>query len=159
MAPIILHRGNTEFIFGSLEADCDHDYVEYFHKVPNTTFLHTFRVTKLISSFNIDVVVKVVKTQRVFYKSENIRGCDLLKNPLLFKNFGKSYKHLVVNGSFFKCPIEPKVYYLKNEPSMSTFPTVHPTGHFQLTMRLKIPNSPHPFAMKTLWIYNIVRIK
>jgi len=133
--------------------------VEYFHKVSNTTFLYTFRVVKVVSAFNIDVVLRVVKTQRVFYKAENMWGCHLLKNPLLFKFFGKYYEHLVVNGSYFKCPIEPKIYYLKNEPSLSMFPTIHLPGHFQLSMRIKIPNSSHPFIMETLWKYNVVRIK
>nr|XP_017005995.1 uncharacterized protein LOC108063434 [Drosophila takahashii] len=156
---VVIQKGNTDFVFESLETNCDQDYVEYFHKVPNSTMVYTFRVVKAISAFTIDIVVKVVKTQRVFYKTENIRGCDFLKNPLLFKMFGETYKKLVVNGSYFKCPITPKIYYLKNDATISIIPTLHPPGRFQLSMRVKIAQSSHPFAMEMLWKYRIMRIK
>ncbi|XP_016946387.1 uncharacterized protein LOC108022053 [Drosophila biarmipes] len=157
--PVILQSGRTKFIFDSLETNCDHDYVEYFRKVPNTTFLFTFRVMKTIPTFNIDIVLSVLKTNRVLYKAEDIKGCDLVKNPRMFKNFGRSFTHLVVNGSYFKCPIEPRIYYLQNEPLMSMFPSVHLAGHFQLSMRLKIPNSYQPFVMESTWKYKISRVK
>jgi len=156
---MIFKKGNIEFILESLETSCDHDYVEYFRKVPNTKLLYTFRVVKLAPAFTIDITVKVLKTQRIFYKMEDIKGCDFLNNPVLFKVFGETYKHLVVNGSYFKCPIKPKVYYLKNEGSVSLIPGIHPPGRFQLSMRVKMAESRHPFVMEMLWKYKIVRIK
>jgi len=157
--PLVFQKGNIEFILESLETNCDHDYVEYFQKVPNTKLLYTFRVVKLAPAFTINITMKVLKTQRVLYKMEDIKGCDFLNNPVLFKVFGETYKHLVVNGSYFKCPIKPKVYYLKNEGTVSMIPTVHPPGRFQLTTRIKMAESRQPFVMEMLWKYKIVRIK
>ncbi|XP_016979436.1 uncharacterized protein LOC108044803 [Drosophila rhopaloa] len=156
---MVFKNGNIQFILESLETYCDHDYVEYFRKVPNTKLLYTFRVVKLASAFTIDITVKVIKTKRIFYKMENIAGCEFLNNPLLFKVFGETYKHLVVNGSYFKCPIKPKVYYLKNEATVSLIPSIHPPGRFQLSMRVKMAESRRPFVMEMLWKYKIVRIK
>lgn len=132
--------------------------MEYFEKVPNSGLLYTFRVTKLASAFTIDIVSKVTKTQRIMYKMMNISGCEFLNNPILFKAFDMAYKKLVVNGSFFKCPIKPKVYFLKNEITLSLFPSFHPPGRFQLSMQVKMKESRGPFVMEMLWKYKIVRI-
>ncbi|KAH8367197.1 hypothetical protein KR084_007831 [Drosophila pseudotakahashii] len=156
---MVFLKGNIKFTLESLETNCDHNFVEYFHKVPNTKLLYTFRVVKLAPAFTIDMNVKVLKTQRIMYKMENVKGCDFLNNPLLFKVFGETYKHLVVNGSYFKCPIKPKVYYIKNEGVVSMIPGIHPPGRFQLTTRIRMTESRHPFVMEMVWKYKIVRIK
>ncbi|KAH8331727.1 hypothetical protein KR074_010394, partial [Drosophila pseudoananassae] len=155
---LVFQKGNLKFIIESLDTRCDHDYVEYFHKVANSGLLYTFRVVKLASAFTIDIVSKVTKTQRIMYKMVNISGCEFLNNPILNKAFDVAYKSLVVNGSFFKCPIKPKVYFLKNEATLSLFPSFHPPGRFQLSMRVKMRESRAPFVMEMLWKYKIVRI-
>ncbi|KAH8272552.1 hypothetical protein KR026_005782, partial [Drosophila bipectinata] len=155
---LVFQKGPLKFIIESLDTGCDHDYVEYFHKVPNSGLLYTFRVVKLASAFSIDIVSKVTKTQRIMYKMVNISGCEFLSNPILYKAFDAAYKSLVVNGSFFKCPIKPKVYFLKNEATLSLFPSFHPPGRFQLSMRVKMRESRGPFVMEMLWKYKIVRI-
>ncbi|XP_017068629.1 uncharacterized protein LOC108106215, partial [Drosophila eugracilis] len=157
--PVVFRKGNINIIFESLATDCDHEYVDYFYKVPNSSYLYTFRVVKQVSVFTIDVIIKMVKSKTIFYKAENIKGCDFLNNPLLFKLFGESYKHLVVNGSFFKCPIQPKVYYLKYEAAKTVVPRIHPPGHFQVSMRVKVAESSHPYVMEMLWKYKIRHIK
>ncbi|KAH8272801.1 hypothetical protein KR018_000063, partial [Drosophila ironensis] len=155
----VFRKGAISFSIESLETTCDHDYVEYFRRVPNSGLLYTFRVAKTAPYFTIDIVVKVLKTQRIMYKMVNVNGCDFLNNPVLNKAFGAVYKQLVVNGSFFKCPIKPKVYYLKNEMSVELFPNFHPPGRFQLSMRVKMAESRGPYVMEMLWKYKIVRIK
>ncbi|XP_034654594.1 uncharacterized protein LOC117892454 [Drosophila subobscura] len=158
-APHVFKKGNINFILESLETTCDHDYVEYFRKVPEAGLLYTFRVVRPANAFSIDITVKVLKTQRVLYRTANINGCEFLRNPLMSKVFGTVYKQLVVNGSFFKCPIPPKVYFLKNEATVAMFPTIHPPGHFQLSMRVKMSESRQPYVMEMLWKYKIVRNK
>ncbi|KAH8320640.1 hypothetical protein KR067_006248 [Drosophila pandora] len=155
---MVFRVGNMKFIVESLKTSCDHDYVEYFEKVPNSEMLYTFRVVKLASAFTIDVVAKVMKTQRIMYKLVNISGCEFLGNPILYKAFDTAYKKLVVNGSFFKCPIKPNVYFLKNDAALSLFPSFHPPGRFQLSMRVKMRESRGPFVMEMLWKYKIVRL-
>lgn len=157
--PRVFRKGNMQLILESLQTSCDHDFVEYFKRVPNSGLLYTFRVTKLASAFTIDITVKVLKTHRIMYRIENINGCEFLSNPLMNKVFDAAYKQLVVNDSFFMCPIKPKVYYLKNEGTVSMIPNFHPAGRFQLTMRVKMAESRHPFVMEMLWKYKVVRTK
>ncbi|KMY92779.1 LOW QUALITY PROTEIN: uncharacterized protein LOC27206420 [Drosophila simulans] len=157
--PISVQRGNAEYSLESLDTRCDHDFVEYFHRVPDSKILYTFRVVKLAPAFTISITIKVLKTHRIMYKIENFKGCEFLNNPVIFKMFGESYKTLVVNGSYFKCPIKPKVYYLKTDGIMSMIPGVHPFGRFQLSMRVKMKESRKPFVMEMLLNYTIVRIK
>ncbi|XP_002016482.2 uncharacterized protein LOC6590828 [Drosophila persimilis] len=157
--PLVFRKGNMNFIMESLETFCDHDYVEYFRKVPDAGLLYTFRVARPAAAFSIDITGKVLKTQKVMYRTENINGCEFLRNPLMSKVFGIVYKHLVVNGTFFECPIKPNVYFLKNEGAMAVLPSFHPPGRFQLSMRVKMAESRQPFVMEMLWKYRIVRIK
>ncbi|XP_022231240.2 uncharacterized protein LOC111080103 [Drosophila obscura] len=158
--PTVVRMGRSKFILEALETSCDRNFVEYFHRVPNTAEpLYTFRVLKLASAFTIDFAVRVRKTQRVMYKLDNFDGCRFLENPLMNRIFGSVYKKLIVNGSFFSCPIKPGVYFLKNEGSVAMLPSFHPTGRYQVSMQVKMPNSRDPFVMQMLWMYNIVRIK
>ncbi|XP_016979438.2 uncharacterized protein LOC108044805, partial [Drosophila rhopaloa] len=157
--PIVFQKGNTKYILESLEMNCDHDYVTFFHNVANSKVLHTFRVVKLVSAFTIDIKMKVLKTQRILYKLENINGCEFLSNPVRLGVIGENYKHLVVNGSFFKCPIKPNIYYLKSENILSLIPNIHPPGRFQLSLRVKVAESSQPFNLEMLLKYNIIRIK
>ncbi|KAH8400954.1 hypothetical protein KR009_002038, partial [Drosophila setifemur] len=155
----VFRKGSLQFTLESLETSCDHDYVEYFRKVPNSVLLYTFRVVKLAPAFTIDIVVKVLKTQRLMYKMVNIDGCEFLNNPVLSKVLGATYRQLVVNGSFFKCPIKPKVYYLKNDITAALLSNFHPAGRFQLSMRVRMAESRKPYVMEMLWKYKIARIK
>ncbi|XP_023033660.1 uncharacterized protein LOC6646214 [Drosophila willistoni] len=153
-------KGRYKFILESLQTNCDHDYVTYFHKVPDSRILYTFRVAKTAPAFTIDIHVRVLKTQRVLYKIENLNGCQFLNNPVMHKVFGTIYRQLVVNGTFFSCPIKPQVYFLKNEGSYAMLPGFHPAGRYQLTMRVKMTKQNDPqMVMEMLWIYNIVHMK
>ncbi|KPU76007.1 uncharacterized protein Dana_GF27602 [Drosophila ananassae] len=157
--PPVSKRGGSKFILETIQTSCDHNFVEYFHKVPKTASLYTFRVVKLAPSFTIDIATRVQKTKRILYKVDNLDGCGFLKNPLLSRIFGPVYKRLVVNGSFFGCPIKPKVYFLKNEGTEAMLPAFQPPGRYQITMRVRMKESPDPFVMEMLWVYNVVRIK
>ncbi|XP_041563270.1 uncharacterized protein LOC108150083 [Drosophila elegans] len=155
----VVKKGNIEIVLESLETNCDHDYVEYFKRVSNSSLLYTFRVVKLAPTFTIDITMKVAKTRRILYKMEQIKGCEFLNNPVLFKVLSKTYEGLVVNGSYFKCPIKPKVYFLKHEGTIALFPSIHPPGRFQLSVRIKMSESRRPFVMEMLWKYKVLRIK
>ncbi|KAH8357077.1 hypothetical protein KR200_001853, partial [Drosophila serrata] len=155
----VIRRGGSNFVMENLITSCDHNYVDYFRKVPNTLNLYTFRVVKLASKFTIDIAVRVLKTKRVMYKVDNLDGCYFLTNPLMNRVFGSVYKKLIVNGTFFNCPIKPDVYYLRNEGSVEMLPSFHPPGKYQVTMRVKMHESPGPFVMEMLWIYSVVKIK
>ncbi|XP_017053590.1 uncharacterized protein LOC108096491 [Drosophila ficusphila] len=156
----VFFKDNRKLIVESLETNCDHDYVEYFQKATNSSQnIHTFRVTKLVSAFSIDVVEKVTKTQRLFYKTKISGGCDFINHPMLYKLLGESYRKMTVNGSFIKCPVKPQIYYLKTDGPSSITPRIHSPGRFQLTIRVKVPESSQPFALEMLWKYKIVFVK
>ncbi|XP_017005992.1 uncharacterized protein [Drosophila takahashii] len=155
----VFRRGGSKFIMESLLTSCDHNFVEYFRKVPDKVDIYTFRVVKLASTFSIDIAVRVLKTKRVMYKVDNLDGCQFLMNPLMNRVFGSVYKRLIVNGTFFSCPIKPGVYYLRNEGSVAMLPSFHPPGRYQITMRVRMHESRAPFVMEMLWIYNVVKIK
>ncbi|XP_016927476.3 uncharacterized protein [Drosophila suzukii] len=157
--PPVFRRGGSKFIMESLLTSCDNNFVDNFRKVPNTVDIYTFRVVKLASAFTINIAVRVLKTKRVMYKVDNLDGCQFLMNPLMNRVFGSVYKRLIVNGSFFSCPIKPGVYYLRNEGSVDMLPSFHPPGRYQITMRIRMHESKAPFVMEMLWIYNVVRIK
>ncbi|XP_017053583.1 uncharacterized protein LOC108096483 [Drosophila ficusphila] len=156
--PPVFKRGGSNFIMESVATSCDHDFVEYFRKVPGTKDIITFRVVKLAKAFTIDIAVRVLKTKRVMYRVDKIDGCQFLSNPLMNRVFGSVYKRLIVNGSF-SCPIKPAVYYIRNEGSVAMLPTFHPPGRYQITMRVRMHESRAPFVMEMLWIYNVVKIK
>ncbi|KAH8254034.1 hypothetical protein KR032_008103, partial [Drosophila birchii] len=155
--PHVYNQGNTQITVESLQTSSDHNFVEYFKKVPNSDYLYAFRVVKLAPAFTIDITMKVQKTHKVMYKAENINGCEFLNNPLMSKVFDAAYKQMVVNGSFFKCPIKPKVYYLKYE-GMIPVPGFHPAGRFQILIRVKMSESRHPFVMEMLLKYKVDRL-
>ncbi|XP_017068628.1 uncharacterized protein LOC108106214 [Drosophila eugracilis] len=155
----VVRKGNTEFILDSIETRSDHEFVEYFEKVPDSKVLYTYRVVKLTSAFTINIVIKALKSLRIMYKVENLKGCEFLNNPWIYKLFGEAYKNLVVNGSYLKCPIKPKIYFLKAMGVMYMIPRVNLPGRFQLTMHLKTPESRKPFVMEMVLKYTIVRIK
>lgn len=157
--PPVAKRGGSKFILETIQTSCDHNFVEYFHKVPKTVSLYTFRVVKLAPSFTIDIATRVQKTKRILYRVDSLDGCGFLKNPLLSRIFGPVYKKLVVNGSFFGCPIKPKVYFIKNEGTEAMLPAFQPPGRYQITMRVRMKESPDPFVMEMLWVYNVVKIK
>ncbi|KAH8400956.1 hypothetical protein KR009_002044, partial [Drosophila setifemur] len=152
-------RGGSKFTMETLVTSCDHNYVEYFHKVPKTVSLYTFRVVKLAPKFTINFSVRVLKTKRIMYKVDNLDGCQFLNNPLMNRIFGSVYKRIVVNSSYFSCPIKPGVYYIKNEGTVTMLPTFQPPGRYQVTMQTKMKESPDPYTMQMLWVYNVERIK
>lgn len=101
--------------------------------------------------------MSAIKSQRIMYKINNLDGCQFVNNPLINKVLAGSYNTMIVNNSFFKCPIEPKVYYLKNMANAFMKPAFHPPGHYQLCVRVKMAQSTAPFVMQVLWKYRVVR--
>lgn len=148
-----------KFVLDSVETECDHDFVEYFRPVPNQETLHTFRVVRLAPSFTVSVVMRAIKSQRIMYKLNNLDGCQFINNPLMNKILATTYNTLVVNNSFFKCPIQPKVYYLKNVAKAFIMPKFHPPGHYQLSVRLHMSQSAAPFVMEIVWKYKVMNIR
>ncbi|XP_060651640.1 uncharacterized protein LOC132788324 [Drosophila nasuta] len=155
MELVIVH-GKIKVILESVETESDHDFVEYFRPVPQTT-LHTFRVVKLAPSFSLSIVMRAMKSQRIMYKIADLDGCQFVNNPLLNKALAPTYHTLVVNNSFFKCPIQPKVYFLKNVSKAFIVPTIHPLGHYQLTVQVRMSLSPAPFVMQVQWKYRVLK--
>lgn len=139
----------------SVETKCDHDFVEYFKKLPNRNGLYAFRLVKPATSFTISIVMRSMKSQQILYQLKKLDGCQFLKNQFLKKMLADSYTSLIVNNSFFKCPIAPKVYYLKNISNALVSPTFHPTGYYQLSARMQMPETSAPFVMEIVWKYNV----
>ncbi|EDW70157.2 uncharacterized protein Dvir_GJ11719 [Drosophila virilis] len=152
-------QGKRKLILVSVQTSCDHDFVEYFRQVPNQDILYTFRVVKTAPSFTITIIMRNVKSQRIMYKIKNLDGCEFLKNQLMNKVLSRTYRALLVNNTFFKCPIEPKVYFLKNLTEAMIVPSIHPAGYYQLSMRVQMSQSSAPFVMEILWKYKIVFFK
>ncbi|KAH8395194.1 hypothetical protein KR222_001394, partial [Zaprionus bogoriensis] len=152
-------RGKPKVVVESVETESDHDYVEYFRRVPGKQMLHTFRVVKLAPAFTLSIMMRNVRSKRVMYKVNNLDGCQFVNNPLMNKVMASTYNMLIVNNTFFKCPIEPRVYYLKNVDQALIMPSIHPLGHYQLTMRVKMAKSPAPFVMEILWNYKVITHK
>ncbi|KAH8371086.1 hypothetical protein KR093_006188, partial [Drosophila rubida] len=153
----VIVRGKVRVILESLETESDHDFVEYFRPVSNSSTLHTFRVVKLASSFSLSIVMRAIKSQRVMYKISNMDGCVFVNNPMINKALAPTYQTLVVNNTFFKCPIQPKVYFLKNVSKAFIVPAMHPVGRYQLTVSVKMSQSPAPFVMQVVWKYKVLK--
>ncbi|XP_030571442.1 uncharacterized protein LOC115770344 [Drosophila novamexicana] len=62
-------RGKVKVLLESLQTNCDHDFVEYFHKSPVIETLYTFRVV-----FNAIIV------------NNTINGCPILPKVYFLKN-------------------------------------------------------------------------
>lgn len=150
-------RGKVKTIIESVQTRCDHDFVEFFDKVPHNDFLYTFRVAKLAPSFFINITLRAVKTQRVMYKI-SLEGCAFLNNPIMNKVLGSTYRKVLVNTTF-KCPIQPRVYFMRSPSAVYIMPSFHPGGKFHMNARIKMSQSPAPFVMEIEWIYSIIHLK
>lgn len=150
---------NRKFVMESVQTNCDHDFVEYFKKVPNQKFLYTFRVVKPVKTFTISVVLRAVRSQRIMYKFNKLSGCQYLKKQIRNKFLTQMYQALVVNHSLFECPINPSVYFLKNMIDTKIVPHGHPFGYYQISIRVEMPQSQNPFVMEILSKYYIVPLK
>lgn len=147
-----------KIVMQSVQTNCDHNYVEYFEKVPGEELLYSFRVVKQAPSFSISIAVRALRSQRVLYKMDGLDGCQFLNNPLLNKAFSQAYHVMIANKTIFKCPIEPKVYFLNNLYTSITIPNIHPAGRFQVNVRIKMSESKAPFVMEVIWKYNVIKL-
>lgn len=131
--------------------------MEYFRKIPHQERLYSLRVVKMASSFSISIVIRVLRSQRILYKIDNLNGCQFLNNPLMQnKVFAGSYNMFIYNKTFFKCPILPKIYYLNNLDMPQIIPSFHPPGRFQLNVRIKMAETKAPFVLEVIWKYNVM---
>ncbi|KAH8369955.1 hypothetical protein KR093_001575 [Drosophila rubida] len=151
--------GKTKFIMESVQTYCDHDFVEYFRNVPGSAMLYTFRVAKLAPTFSISVIIRALTSQRLMYQMNNLDGCLFLNNPLISKALRHTYQAIVANKTVFRCPIEPKVYFLKNMARAKFINRLHPYGRYQVNVRIHMPLSPASFVMEVIWKYNVVHFK
>ncbi|KAH8369954.1 hypothetical protein KR093_001576, partial [Drosophila rubida] len=152
-------HGKTKFTIESVETNCDHDFVEYFRNVPGSAMLYTFRVAKLAPAFSISVVIRAFTSQSLMYQVNNLDGCQFLNNPLISKTLSKTYQAIVANKTVFRCPIQPKVYFLQNMVRAKLVPRMHPPGRYQVSVRIHMSLSPAPFVMEVIWKYNVVHFK
>ncbi|KAH8398121.1 hypothetical protein KR215_005803, partial [Drosophila sulfurigaster] len=151
-------RGKLRTSIESVETNCDQDFVEYFRQVPGSQ-LYTFRVVKEAPTFTISITIKATKSQRVLYHLKKLEGCQFLNNPFVSKAFGHTYRMIVANKTFFRCPIRPKVYFLQNLRTAKVLQYMHPPGHYQQSMKVHMSISPSPFVMEVLWKYKVANIK
>ncbi|KAH8394717.1 hypothetical protein KR222_002424, partial [Zaprionus bogoriensis] len=153
-------RGNTKLTMESLQTSCDHDMVEYFDLVPGSDMIYRFKVIKLATRFFISITLRVLKTKKIMYKVDKLDGCQFLKSPLMNQVFGEFYHNLLVNNTSFHCPIRTGVHFLRNLLTANLLPTLHPAGHFQLTVSVrKAPLNATSMIMQMVWNYSITHIK
>ncbi|KAH8303064.1 hypothetical protein KR044_004015, partial [Drosophila immigrans] len=156
----VLRRGNLQLTMESLETSSDRlQFVEYFEHVPGTENLLRFKVIKAATKFNVGINLRPVKSHNYIYKLNKLDGCQFVNSPVANKVFGSIYRNLIVNRSYFHCPITPGVYYLRNFLTANLMPVYHPAGHFQLTVNVSSPFSSAPYIMRMVWIYRISFIK
>ncbi|EDV96959.1 uncharacterized protein LOC6557677 [Drosophila grimshawi] len=144
-------------VMESLETKCDHDVIEYFHKLPNNSSVYTFRVLKTAPIFFIDINMRSIRSQQIMYKLNHFDGCSFLKNPLISKVMAYPLKVMIVNNTISVCPIVAKVYYLQNMNSRTIAP-FHPAGRYQITVRISVPRKHVPI-MEIIMRYNVSYLK
>jgi len=88
----------------------------------------------------------------------NMDGCAFLNNPIMNKVLGSTYRRLLVNTTF-KCPIPPKVYFMRSAAMTYVTPEFHPAGRYHLNARIKMSQTRAPFVMEVDWKYNIIHLK
>lgn len=152
-------HGKVKIIIESVQTNCDHDFVEYFHKVPGTEMLYTFRVVKEAPTFSINILIRALSSQRIMYRINKLDGCQFLNNPLISKALMHTYQAIVANKTIFRCPIPPKVYFLKNMAMAKIVPFIHPVGRYQVNVQMKMSLSSAPFVMEVVWKYNVMHLK
>lgn len=156
---VVVH-GNTKLVLESLKTNCDHDMVEYFDRVPGSELIYRFKVVKMATRFFISIRIRVLKTKRIMYKIENLDGCQFLNTPLMNKIFSEFYRNLLVNNTAFHCPIRTGEHFLHNLATANLLPTIHPLGHFQLTVTVtKQPYNATSLIMQMIWNYSVTNIK
>lgn len=156
----VVVRGNTKLVLESLKTNCDHDMVEYFDLVPGSEMIYRFKVMRPATRFFIGISMRVLKTKRIMYKIENLDGCQFLNTPLMNKIFSEFYRNLLVNNTAFHCPIRTGVHFLRNLATANLLPTIHPVGHFQLTVTVtKQPFNATSLIMQMIWNYSVTNIK
>ncbi|KAH8302479.1 hypothetical protein KR044_007327, partial [Drosophila immigrans] len=151
--------GKTRMSIDSVQTNCDHDFVEYFHKVPGTEMLYTFRVFKLAPTFTMSVTIRALNSQRIMYQISKLDGCQFLNNPILSKAMAYTYRAIVANNTVFRCPIAPKIYFLQNMQKAKILPRLHPHGRFQINVRIQMSLSSAPFVMEVIWKYSVSYLK
>ncbi|KAH8369951.1 hypothetical protein KR093_001541, partial [Drosophila rubida] len=150
-------RGKFKTIVEAVRTSCDHDFVEYFDKVPHTQLLYTFRVAKVAPTFTLALVMRSVKTKRVMYKI-SVDGCPFLSNPIMNKALAPIYRRVLVNTTF-KCPIPPRVYFMRSVAAAFEMPSFHPDGRYHMNARIKMSQSRAPYVMEIDWKYSIIHLK
>ncbi|KAH8369539.1 hypothetical protein KR093_000069, partial [Drosophila rubida] len=156
----VVQRGKLQLTLESLETSADRvQFVEYFEHVPGTANLLRFKVIKTATTFNVGIYLRALKSHSYIYRLDKLDGCHFVNTPIANQVFRKFYRNLVVNNSFFHCPIRTGTYYLRNLLTASLMPSFHPAGHFQLTVNVSSPFSSASYIMRMVWTYRISFLK
>ncbi|KAH8272817.1 hypothetical protein KR018_000709, partial [Drosophila ironensis] len=136
------------------ELSYNKEFVEYFGTAPGESHILMVNLTRSVKDVFMDSRVDNEDSKRVAYKVQNFFLCNFLNNRLVSKLYSFYYEEFVGNGTVFKCPIRPGIYYLKNSLSAQIVPSFHPTGKFRLTVRLKSEKSAN-FSAELIWRYRV----
>lgn len=74
------------------------------------------------------------------------------------KFFSQYYNAFIVNGSYFHCPLKPKMYYVNNQFKFK-LSLQHPVGKFGITVRMNVPKNRSPYILQVLCNYTVSAIR
>ncbi|KAH8367151.1 hypothetical protein KR084_004646, partial [Drosophila pseudotakahashii] len=146
----------TKAVILGMELKYNITFVEYFGSVPGESQMLMINSTKLAKKLFMDNRIENEGTNRTVYNIKNFPVCNFLNNRLLSKIYSMLYEEFVGNSTVFKCPIQPGVYYLRNNLREIDVPLFHPPGKFRLTVRLKA-EPEGSFALEITWRYRVIR--
>ncbi|XP_017068625.2 uncharacterized protein LOC108106212 [Drosophila eugracilis] len=149
------HKAKAVYL--GIELSYNKTYVEYFGIAPEDTHLLMINSTKVVKSVFLESRISNMETNRTIYNVKNIAICSFLNNRLMSKLYSAIYDQFVGNSSIFKCPIQPGVYYLRNDVRELDVPMFHPPGKFSLTVRIK-ELKDGPVVLQIFWKYRVLRI-
>lgn len=152
-------KNNLKLTIKSIVLNCDDDFVQECQQVPGNLHVFSFKPTRQVDSFFLDIQVKSQTTERILFDLKYKNACRFLNNPFINNVFSRIYNDIVVNNSYFKCPIKPGIYYLSNKVTPNVISFLHPAGRYRLTVRINTSQSEMPFIMEIVCNYNIVAVK
>ncbi|XP_070069646.1 uncharacterized protein [Drosophila takahashii] len=146
----------TKAVGLGMELKYNKTFVEYFGLVPGESQMLMINSTKLVKKLFMDNRIENEGTNRTVYNIKNFAVCSFLNNRLLSKIYSVFYEEFVGNSTVFKCPIQPGVYYLRNNLREIVVPLFHPPGKFRLIVRLKT-EAEGSFTVEITWRYRVIR--
>lgn len=142
----------------SFHANYGSHHVKYFRKTSPESNIYEFEIIKPVSKFYIDAYVKSNSKNKEVYNIKNMDGCIFMSNPLVNRLFHNFYKSLLVNKTFYSCPMKIGTYFIRNEFSKNIMSPIHPRGNFTLNVQLK-NNTNNGVLLDLNWSYRLVKVK